>query len=174
MIFRSKCRLNTLFHFKDWLEKKFCSGIIYRYRCTNCNVTYYGKTFCHFYTRTAEHMEIFNLTGKLLKSVQQSAISEHLLQCNCTINFDNSGLLCAESNKFKLLLRERFLIKRYNPILTRTIKSYPLQVFDFYYFIITWLSGFYEHRVVILMHVLKELGFVLICQVKQEEKKCSI
>ena len=41
--FRSKCRLNTLFHFKDSLEKKIRSGIIYRYRCSNCNVTYYGK-----------------------------------------------------------------------------------------------------------------------------------
>ena len=43
IIFRSKCRLNTLFHFKDSLEKKIRSGIIYRYRCSNCNVTYYGK-----------------------------------------------------------------------------------------------------------------------------------
>ena len=31
IIFRSKCRLNTLFRFKDSLEKKIRSGIIYRY-----------------------------------------------------------------------------------------------------------------------------------------------
>ena len=30
IIFKSKCRLNTLFHFKDSLEKKTRSGIIYR------------------------------------------------------------------------------------------------------------------------------------------------
>ena len=39
IIFRSKCRLNTLFHFKDSLEKKIRSGIIYHYSCSNCNVT---------------------------------------------------------------------------------------------------------------------------------------
>ena len=89
IIFRSKCRLNTLFHFKDSLEKKIRSGIIYRYRCSNCNVTYYGKTFRHFYTKAAEHMGISNLTGKRLKNVKQSAIYDHLLQCNCTINFNN-------------------------------------------------------------------------------------
>ena len=44
IIFRSKCRLNTLFRFKDSLEKKILSGIIYHYMCSNCKVTYYGKT----------------------------------------------------------------------------------------------------------------------------------
>ena len=130
IIFRSKCRLNTLFHFKDSLEKKIRSGIIYRYRCSNCNVTYYGETFGHFCTRAAEHMGISNLTGKRLRNVKQSAISDHLLQCNCTINFDNFDLLAAESNKFKLLLRESLLIKRDKPILNRSIKFFPLELFD--------------------------------------------
>ena len=71
IIFRSKCRFNTLFHFKDSLEKKFRSGIICRYRCSNCNVTYYRRTFRHFYTRVAEHMGISNLTGKHMKNVKQ-------------------------------------------------------------------------------------------------------
>ena len=45
VIFRSKCRLTTLFRFKDSLEKKICPGIIHRYLSSNCRVTYYGKTF---------------------------------------------------------------------------------------------------------------------------------
>ena len=69
IIFRSKCRLNTLIYFKASLEKKIGSRIIYRYRCSNCNLTYYGKTFRHFYTRAAEHMGISNLTGKRLKTL---------------------------------------------------------------------------------------------------------
>ena len=64
------------------------------------------------------------------KNVKQSALSEHLLQCNCTINFDNFDILDAESNKFKLLLKESFLIKRDKPILSRSIKSFPLELFD--------------------------------------------
>ena len=130
IIFRCKCRLKTLFHFKDSLEKKIRSGIIYCYRHSNCNATYYGKLFRHFYTRAAEHNGISNLTGKRLKNVKQSAISQHLLQCNCTINFDNFDILEGESNKFKLLLRESLLIKRDKPILNRTIKLFPLELFD--------------------------------------------
>ena len=129
-IFRSKCRLNTLFRFKDSFEKKIRSGIIYRYTCSNCKVTYYGKTFHHFYTRGAKHMVISNLTGKCLKNVMQSAIFDHLLQCNCTRNFDNFDILAAESNKFKLLLRESLLIKCDKPSLNRTIKSFPLELLD--------------------------------------------
>ena len=45
IIFRYKYRLDTLFHFKDSLEKEIHSGVIYCYRCSNCNITYYGKTF---------------------------------------------------------------------------------------------------------------------------------
>ena len=130
IIFRSKCRLNTLFRFKDPLEKKIRSGIIYRYTCSNCKVTYYGKTFCHFYTRAAEHMGISNLTGKRLKNVKQSAISDHLLQCNCALNFDDFSILATDCNKFKLLLRESLLIKRDKPILNRTVKLFPLELFD--------------------------------------------
>ena len=81
------------------LEKKIHSGIIYRYTYSNCKVTYYGKTFRHFFTRATEHMGISNLRGKHLKNVMQSSISDHLLQCNCKMNFDNSDILPADSNR---------------------------------------------------------------------------
>ena len=76
-------------------------------------------------------MGISNLTGKRLKDVTQSAISDHLLQCNCTINFDDFDILAAESNKSKLLLTESLLIKRDKTILNRTINSFPLELFDY-------------------------------------------
>ena len=129
-VFRSKCRVNTLFRFKDPLKKKIRSGIIYRYTCSNYKVTYYGKTFRHFYTRAAAHMEISNLTGKCLKSVKQSVISDHLLQRNYPIKVDDFSILATDCNKFKLLLRESLLIKRDKPISNRMIKSFPLELFD--------------------------------------------
>ena len=74
IIFRSKCRLNTLFHFKDSLEKKIRSGIIYCYQCSNCNVTYYGKNFCHFYTKAAESLVLQEIVQKTLGSLQYLTI----------------------------------------------------------------------------------------------------
>ena len=74
-------------------------------------------------------MGVSNLTGKRLKNVDQSARSDHLLQCNCNINFDDFDILAAESNKFKLLLRESLLIKHGKVILNRAIKLFPLELF---------------------------------------------
>ena len=85
--------------------------------------------FRRFPVTHGEHMGISNLTGKRLKNVKQSAIFDHLLQCNCMINFDHFDILAAESNKFKLLLRESLLIKRDKPILNRTINR-TTQLFD--------------------------------------------
>ena len=131
VIFKSKCRHNTLFLFKDSPEKKICSGIIYHYTCNSCKVTYYGKTFHHFCTRVAEHMGISNLKGKCLKNVKQSAISDHLLQCNCAINFDDFSILAMDSNKIKWLLSKSLLIKYYKPIL-KLVSAIFLSSFYFF------------------------------------------
>ena len=129
-LFQSPCKLNSLFCYKDSLQKKIRSGIVYRYMCSNCKVTYYGKIYRHFFTRVAEHMDISNLTGKRLKCVKQSAVSDHLLECNCSIEFDHFDILASDASKFRLLIKESLLIKRDQPQLNKTIKSFSLNLFD--------------------------------------------
>ena len=90
-------------------------------------------------------MGISNLTEKCLKNVKQSAISYHLLQCNCTINFDKFSILATDCNKFKLLLGESLLVKTDKPILNRTVSLFPLKLFEqdgSFISNITWLSDF--------------------------------
>ena len=130
VIFQSPWELNSLFGYKDSFQKKICSDIVYRYMCSNCKVTYYGKTYCHFFTRAAEHMGISDLTGKRLKCVKQSAVFDHLLECNCSIDFDHFNILATDTNRFRLLIKESLLIKRDQPQLNKTIKSFPLKHFD--------------------------------------------
>ena len=64
VVFQSLYKLHTLFCFKDTLNKNIRSHLVYCYLCSSCNATYYGKTYQHFFTRTAEHMGISNLTSK--------------------------------------------------------------------------------------------------------------
>ena len=117
VIFRSQHKLTTLFQFKDTLNKTILSFLVYRYTCSNCKVTYYGKTYGHFFTRAAEHMGVSNLTGKRLKNIKDLAVSDHLLQCNCTIDFDHFDILATDVSKFNLFVKESLLIKRDNPVL---------------------------------------------------------
>ena len=122
VIFQSPCQLSSPFRYKDSLKKEIGSDVAYRYTFSNCKVTYYGKTYHHFFTRAAEHMGISNLTGKRLKCVKQSAVSDHLLECNCSIDFDHFDILASDANKFRLLTTESLLIKYDQPQLNKTIQ----------------------------------------------------
>ena len=75
-------------------------------------------------------MGISNLTEKRVKNIKQSAVSDHLLQCDCSINFDNFDILASETNNFRLLIKESLLIMRDKPVLNRTTTSSSLKLFD--------------------------------------------
>ena len=75
-------------------------------------------------------MGVSNLTGKRLKNIKDSVVSDHLLQCNCTIDFDHFDILATDISKFNLLVKESLLIKHDSPVLSRTTKSFPLELFD--------------------------------------------
>ena len=66
--------------------------------------------------------------GKCIKNAKVSAISDHLLQCDSPITFDDFDILSSDSKKFKLLTMESLLIKHEKPVLNRTIKSFPLDL----------------------------------------------
>ena len=105
------------------------SHLVYRYSRSSCSATYYGKTYRPFFTRAAEHMGILNLTSKRVKNVKESAVSDHLLQCNCAIDFDHFDILASDTNSFRLLIKASLLIKRDKPVLNCTVKSFPLKLF---------------------------------------------
>ena len=99
--------------------------------CSDCNVTYYGKTKRHFKVRMSEHLWISPLTEKPVKpSHQATAIFDHFLMLSsCSPSgFDNFGILAREPNDFRLTLMERLLIEHDRPILNRFIKSMPLEL----------------------------------------------
>ena len=132
VIFRSTKRLSNCFSFKDRLPNLLCSGLVYKFSCSDCNVTYYGKTIRHFKVRMSEHLGISPLTGKKTKpSYLTTAVLDHILTSSCSpANFDNFSILARESNDFKLTLMESLLIERDRPFLNRSIKSLLLELFS--------------------------------------------
>ena len=44
IVFTSPVRVKSFFTFKDKLPKMLLSGLVYKYRCGECNTAYYGKT----------------------------------------------------------------------------------------------------------------------------------
>ena len=64
VIFQSKNRLSSFFKFKDSIPLYLCSHFIYKFRCSNCNITYYGETERHLKVRAGERISTCPLTGK--------------------------------------------------------------------------------------------------------------
>ena len=57
-----------------------------------------------------EDMGISNLTEKRVKNMNESAVSDHHLQCDCVISFDDLDVLASDTNNFRLLIKESLLI----------------------------------------------------------------
>ena len=64
VIFQSKNRLSSFFKFKDFIPSHLRSHLIYKFQCSNCNITYYGETERHLKLRAGEHISMSPLTGK--------------------------------------------------------------------------------------------------------------
>ena len=132
VIFRSTRRLSNCFSFKDRLPKSLLSGLVYKFKCSDCNVTYYGKTKRHFKVRISEHLGVSPLTEKRVKpGYQSTVIFDHIFNSStCSpAEYNDFSILARESNDFKLTLMESLLIERDRPDLNRSIKSMPLELF---------------------------------------------
>ena len=75
-------------------------------------------------------MGIPSLRGERVKNVKQSAVSEHLLQCDCTVDFDHFDILASDTDNFRLLIKESLLTEREKSVLNHTVKLFPLKLID--------------------------------------------
>ena len=139
VVFQSPYKRPTLFRFKTTLDKKFCPNFVYRYSCSNCNSTYYGRTYQYFFTRAAEHVDISNLTGKRFKSVKEFLTTYGV--SDCTVDFDHLDILVSDTNSFRLLTKESLTIKHDKPVLNRTVKSFTFWLIYIVPIIFTILLG---------------------------------
>ena len=124
--FQSKCRLINFFTFKDKIPIFLRSGIVYKFKCSGCNATYYGKTKRHFKVRMCEHLGVSALTRKRVKGDNDSAVKEHHLFYNHSSGFDDFSIIASNNSDFKVTLR--LLINRDHPPLIKNRHSLPLEI----------------------------------------------
>ena len=129
-VFQTKSKISNFFTFKDKTPSFFRSGIVYKFQCGSCNATYYGRTKPHFKVRMCEHLEISAVTGKRVKGDEDSAIKEHLLFYNHTLDFEDFSILATNNNDFKATLMESLLINTDHPPLNKNKHYLPLELFD--------------------------------------------
>ena len=131
-LFDFQRRLSNFFHFKDRLSFDLVSGVVYKYTCGRCNSTYYGEMDGNLKVRSGEHIGISPspLALKKTKPSKESAIRDHLLNCNNIPFFEEFAILKDGANKFVIEIKESLLMKRDSPISNKNIASAKLFVFD--------------------------------------------
>ena len=72
--FESKTLLPSLVKFKDGIPKNFCPRIVYKFLCSCCIATYYGRTEGHLSVHSSEHLDYTPLIGKRIKYPKEFAI----------------------------------------------------------------------------------------------------
>ena len=55
VVFQSAKHIENFFPFKDRVPAHICSSVVYKFTCSSCQATYYGKTSRHFIVRCREH-----------------------------------------------------------------------------------------------------------------------
>ena len=130
VVFRSSTRLGSFFRFKDKLPVSLLSGVVYRFTCDSCNAIYVGKTQRHLRVRIAEHIGVSALTGKSIKPEKDSAVSQHMLMCNCVASSDNFSIVTKDACNYTLEIKESLTILKENPSLNRNVASKPLFLFN--------------------------------------------
>ena len=63
VILKSTNHLSSLFRFKDVIPKELRSHLVYKFSCSSCNATYYGKTERYLNVRSGEQLVLSPLTG---------------------------------------------------------------------------------------------------------------
>ena len=130
IVFKSQRKLANIFRFKDLLPFDLVSGVVYKYTCGRCNSSYYDKTDRHLKVRSVKHIGISPLTFRKVKPSKESAIRDHLLNCNNILSFDEFTILAYGLHKYILEIKESLLIKRDRPVLNKNYSSAKLFLFD--------------------------------------------
>ena len=127
VVFQSAKRIENLFPFKDRVPAQICSSAVYKFLCSSCKATYYGKTSRHFVVRCREHLGI-NKKGLSIKSTSSST-RDHVNATGHAASLNDFCILDKANNNFNLLIHESLLILRDCLTLNQQNSSLPLYRF---------------------------------------------
>ena len=110
--------------------ESFLSGSGYKFQCGLYNEPYLYENISYLDIRSREQMGVSPLTGRKVKTINNSAIRDHLLHYNYLPSFDNFSISAHDNKKLLLEIKETLLLMRDKPSLDRNISSAPLYLFD--------------------------------------------
>ena len=81
-------------------------GVVYKVLCKDCDMYYIGETGRHLSVRLNEHK-----ANARNKTINMSGLSQHIVQCNHEVEWDDVKILCRENDFKKRKFQEAIAIK---------------------------------------------------------------
>ena len=100
VIFKSQNKLCNNFYLNDPVPQILTSVVVYKFQCGLCNEFYYGECVRHLAVRSGEHIDISPLPSKRVQPRKDSAVCDHLLNCNYSPTFEDLSVLCHDNKKY--------------------------------------------------------------------------
>ena len=98
------------------------SAVVYKFQCGLWYESYCGECVIHLAVRSVKHIGILTLTNKRVQPRKDSALCQHLLNCNYSSTFEDFSVLCHEKKKCLLELKESRLIMRDRPSMNGSVR----------------------------------------------------
>ena len=107
------------------------SLVVYKYKCSHCNMTYIGKIKRHHLVRMCEHLGISYKTQKHTKFNPDTttAIRDHIRENNHPGDFSNFKIISYANTDFEALIKESLLVGLQKPVLNKQVKGLKLELF---------------------------------------------
>ena len=115
-VYKSPKRLSSIFKIKDLLPSLVCSNVIYKYSCSGCSATYYGKTSRNLKIRCCEHLGT-NKSGGKRACPSSSSVGDHVKQSGHEGTLEDFSIISKTSMTFDFHIHESLLIQRDRPTL---------------------------------------------------------
>ena len=87
---------------------------IYKFQCSNSNITYYRENERHLKVRAGEHIGTSPLTGKRFNNNKKSSFKDQCFLSGHVCSFEDFTVLNYESHKFKRLIKELYFLPKIN------------------------------------------------------------
>ena len=131
IVLKSGRRIGSFLNFKDILPFGVHSLVVYKYKCSHCNMTYIGKTKRHHLVRMCEHLGISYKTRKNTKFNPDTttAIRDHIRVNNHPGDFSNFKIISYANTDFEALIKESLLVGLQKPVLNKQVKGLKLELF---------------------------------------------
>ena len=128
IILTSNSTIGSMFPVKERLPSLFCSNVIYKFTCGDCQSSYVGSTIRCLRVRANEHLGLSFLTGFRLSSPKYSSIRAHSHKEKHRITTENFSIIGRAHAYDNIRLLESVYIKHLSSDLNDMDSAMPLHI----------------------------------------------